>query len=627
MRAAHAAIAAPDTRESTSPPRAAPLVVWLLWAYGTALAGLACPYQDSVRDIAIALRIAAGVEWPSTGPGLAFSAHLGPLWYFLLAPVAAASTSWLPIALFVAALSALKFPLAYAFGRRVAGWRFGLLFAAALLLPGWQHLQALLVTHTSLIETLLLAAALAIRAWLVQPTPARAFFAGLAFALALHAHPTTIVLAPLAALAAWRLSAGAALGPRCLLALVAGALLPFAPYLIAQGVAGWPDAASISAYAGQSIGVRQVAHLPALADAAMIGGPHTLFDALLVPGARASAFVLWIAVLIGTALALAAAWRRAAVTARRLVLHALFAWLVVFAVVAVLRERIPWYMAYVPVCASAALLAASWNVVASVASRGAGFAAAAAIAAAACGIALDAGLWRQSGRGEFLLPGGAMHDTLVGYEPAPGVRVVGGTSLPARDAAASGAFLCAHRDAVLHASYGGYVDASGGLDATLRCGTDAASALRIGGEATVAPDRHFVGLPRRLWRELRREPPFRLGAFGLAHPVAIAVDGAGVSIAPPQRYPPRGAIPAGDAVFTTELDLPAQAALVTSVILGPIGPVRIEQVFADGVAQAPLATTAFVDVYTCKSCTPAATVRWQVRYRAARAGLLDVLGL
>jgi hypothetical protein len=608
-------------------PRTATIVVGLLWAYWTALAGLACPYQDSVRDIAVALRIAAGEEWPATGPGLAFSAHLGPLWYYLLAPIAAASASWLPIALFIAALSALKFPLAYAFGCRIGDRRLGLLFAAALLLPGWQHLQALLVTHTSLVETMLLAAALAIRAWLLQPAPARAFTAGLTCALALHAHPTAIVLAPLAALAAWRLSARAAVMPRCLLALAVGAVLPFAPYLIAQGLAGWPDTAAMSSYATQSVGVRQIAHLPALADAALIGGPHTLFDALLVPGARPIAFALWIAVLAATALALAVAWRRAAAPARRLALHAIVAWLVVLATVAVLRERTPWYMTYVPICASAALLASAWNLIAGATPRAAGFAIAAAIAAVAGGLALDAGLWRQSGRGEFLLPGGAMHDTLVGYEAAPRVPVVGGTSLPARAAAASGAFLCAHRAAVLHASYGGYVDASGGLDATLRCGAEATASLRIGGDAALAPERHFVGLPQRLWRELGREPDMTIGPFGLAHPVAIADDGAAVSIAPPHRYPPRAAIAAGDTVFTTELDLPVQAALVTSAILGPIGPVRIEQVLADGVVQAPLATTAFVDVYACKSCTPDASVRWQVRYRAARAGLLDVLGL
>src|SRR5258706_15890758 len=89
---------------------------WLLWLYALALAFMACPYEDSVRDISAALSIAGGSQWPSMGPGLAFSAHLGPIWFYLLAQVAAFSSSWLGVALFVAAVAGLKFPLAYRLG-------------------------------------------------------------------------------------------------------------------------------------------------------------------------------------------------------------------------------------------------------------------------------------------------------------------------------------------------------------------------------------------------------------------------------------------------------------------------------------------------------------------------------
>jgi len=66
---------------STGPANAARWVPWLLWLYGVTLAFMACPYEDSVRDIAAALSIADGSQWPTTGPGLAFSAHLGPAWF------------------------------------------------------------------------------------------------------------------------------------------------------------------------------------------------------------------------------------------------------------------------------------------------------------------------------------------------------------------------------------------------------------------------------------------------------------------------------------------------------------------------------------------------------------------
>jgi hypothetical protein len=181
---------------STAPDNAGRWVPWLLWLYGVGLAFMACPYEDSVRDIAAALGIADGSQWPTTGPGLAFSAHLGPAWFYLLAPVAALSSSWLGVALFVAALASLKFPLAYRLGVAAADWRYGLLFALTLLLPGWQHLQAMLVTHTSVVETLTLAYLLLLRGYLLQPELRRALALGICFGLALHAHPTTIALLP-----------------------------------------------------------------------------------------------------------------------------------------------------------------------------------------------------------------------------------------------------------------------------------------------------------------------------------------------------------------------------------------------------------------------------------------------
>jgi len=601
-------------------------IPWLLWLYGLGLAFIASPYEDTVRDIHAALSIADGSLLPSTGPGLAFSAHLGPVWFYLLAPVAAWSSSWLGVALFVAALAGLKFPLAYRLGGAVMDWRYGLLFALALLLPGWQHLEAMLVTHTSVVETAALAYLLLLRGYLLQPGLRRALALGVCFGLALHAHPSTVVLLPLSALCAWRFASSAAWRLQNVASAAAGALLPFASYLIAQANAGWPDADSTATYVGQSVGLRQLTAVPALADAVLWSGPHTLIDALLPAGARAAAFAAWTLALAASALAIAIGWRRCDRASRTLIGYAALAAIVALCTLCILRERIPWYMAYLPTLAAAALLAAIWRGLVSAWPRGALLVAPAAAVCVALGVALDIGLWRQSSRAEFRLPGGALHDTLQGYAAASVPAQIGGTSLPARFAAASGDFLCAHGDAVLHASYASYVDSTAALDARMRC--DGRSEQQIGGGAGIALERHWVGMPQRLWRELEREPATWIGPFGLGRVAAISSSAATLAVAAPGRYPLRDLLLPEAAVFEAELDAPPGSVVVASAVLGFFAPVIIEEARADNVAQDVLATTAFVDVYRCAACAQTAqSVHWRIRFRAARADLLDIIAL
>lgn len=599
--------------------------VWLPWLYGLALAFMACPYEDTVRDVAAALGIAGGSQWPSTGPGLAFSAHLGPVWFYLLAPIAALSSSWLGVALFVAALAGLKFPLAYRLGSAVADWRFGLLFALALLLPGWQHLEAILVTHTSLVETAALAYLLLLRGYIVQPGTWRAVAMGLGFALALHAHPTTIALLPLSVICAWRFGARDAWRLKNVVVAASAALLPFLPYLAGQALVGWPDAGSAAGYVGQSVGLGQLAAAPALASAVFWSGPHTLIDALLPSGARAFAFASWAVVLGASAIAGAIGWRRLSRADRVLVGCAAAAYIVTLCTLCILRERVPWYMAYLPTLAGAALLAAVWHGLVSAWPRAVPATVLIVAAGVALGVALDIGLWRQSGRGELRLPGGAMHDTLLGYVAAPVPAVIEGTTLPARFAAASGKFLCAHGDAVLHASYAGYVDSTAALDRSMRCG--GRGDLQVGGGAGIALERHWLGMPQRMWRALASEPESWIGPIGMSHIAAVSANAATLPVAVAGRYPLREWLLPGDTVFEAELDAPARSAVVVSAVLGFFAPVNVEDVRANGQAQAALATTAFVSAYRCAACASGQPVHWRIRFRAARADLLDAAAL
>ncbi|MGH8800369.1 MAG: hypothetical protein ACREX7_08995, partial [Casimicrobiaceae bacterium] len=85
---------------------------------------------DTARDVAAALAIRNLQALPLHGPLLAGTSHLGPLWFYLLALPLAVHRSWVGVALFVAVLGSLQFPLAYATGRRLLDRRLGLLWCA-----------------------------------------------------------------------------------------------------------------------------------------------------------------------------------------------------------------------------------------------------------------------------------------------------------------------------------------------------------------------------------------------------------------------------------------------------------------------------------------------------------------
>ncbi|HSX58968.1 MAG TPA: hypothetical protein VLF18_02100, partial [Tahibacter sp.] len=78
-----AAAAAPPSPAAT-PVRwhqavVAALVLLQLWT----AAGMAGT-PDTLRDLYFAQQIAAGQQWPLTGPVIYNTLHLGPVWYYLL---------------------------------------------------------------------------------------------------------------------------------------------------------------------------------------------------------------------------------------------------------------------------------------------------------------------------------------------------------------------------------------------------------------------------------------------------------------------------------------------------------------------------------------------------------------
>jgi hypothetical protein len=608
-----------------SAERLAALSCWLLWAYWLMLGAFACPFEDTVRDVGAALRIAQGLDWPSTGPVLANAVHVGPIWFYLLAPVVAISNSWLGVALFIAALAGLKFPLAFRLGSAVLDWRYGWLFALALLMPSWPHLQSMFATHTSVVETMVLAYLLLLHRYVQTPSAWRAAQVGLVFALALHAHPSALVLLPITAFF-WLVAHPRYQGrPWHVAIMFAATLIPFLPYLLAQVQAGWPDLGGASGYVASRMSWRQLANVPALLSSVFWSGPHALIAALLPRADTDIAFFVWSGILLGSLIGLIMIWRVCEGAYRSMVLRALAVCVITLCTLCILRDRNPWYMAYLPVLSAAALLAAAWRAILSAWPHAIAPVTLAVAFSTLLGVGLDVGLSRMCARGEFSLPG-AMADTMSGYSPPAAVREIGGTSLAARYAPASGRFLCAHPTSILHGSYAGYVDDTGALDARLAC-RQLVVRPSLGGGAEVPETLHWIGLPRRLWAALGKNPLLWIGPFGMGHAKVIARTTATLPVADADLYPSREWIGSGDTPYTVEFDAKPTTALIVSNVLRYTAPITIDEVSADGVPQGVLAQTAFVQLYRCAACAGKSAIHWRIRFHALRIDYLDVVGL
>lgn len=215
------------------------------------LAGMfaAVSSSDTNRDVFMAQQIASGQWFPLLGPAINGMVHLGPLWFYLLAPALWLWPSAAAVTAAMGAISSLQFALGYSLGRRLASPTEGLLFALALALPSWGVTAFGSLTHPIMVmPSLLLGAWMALR-YRERPGHWRAFALGLALMLMCAAHPTLALLG--AVLAVGSLSAAPRLGPAMLHALCMAlpVLVSLMPMLMHQWLVDAPAADRLSSYA------------------------------------------------------------------------------------------------------------------------------------------------------------------------------------------------------------------------------------------------------------------------------------------------------------------------------------------------------------------------------------------
>jgi hypothetical protein len=458
-----------------------PGLVAALYVLAAATYPFAMLVVDSGRDLAWAHAIAGGSAWPLLGPSLNTLWQLGPVWFYLLALPLWLGAGIGGSALGIGLLAAAKLPLAYALGRRWQDASFGLAFAAAVALPGWCTFGQLVLLHTSVVETAVLATLLfALRAWQGQQ-PRDALAASFLLALALHAHPTALTAAPAVAIAVLRVAGAGrpavlAWAPLCF-------AVPFAPMLWAEAVAGWPQFQLTTGYFGAGDYAARLARAPAVLRGLTLGTVELVRGFLLAAWpalGNAAGVVLAALGVLGTAGWLARPRRHDVLLAGLALIAALL--------VLLLRDTTPEWMTYALAPFGAALLAVGWLAPWRGPRRdGVAYAAAGLALLLSAALLVDRAIVAR--RGLQALPGAAIAD--VARPPRDD-----GTPrfwLPAWGQDAAARRLCAATGPIaLHGDLASAVHFGQGVAVAQHCA--AAASVYLGGNAA----QHLAGVPRAL---------------------------------------------------------------------------------------------------------------------------------
>jgi len=601
-----------------SPPwrggeRIAVLLAWLLPALLFAwVAGATQGTYDTFRDLWVAVGIVEGLEWPAVGPGIYQTFHLGPLWFYLLAALVLVLPPATAAAMLTALVLAARFPLAYAAGRAIAGPRAGLWALALMAVPGWWVLALGVVTHTAATEAAVLWLVVATLAAMRRPNAGRQLWLGLAAAVAVHAHPTTV--AP-AAVAAWLALSSTPSGqrPRALAWLALPGLVLVAPYLLGGGFAG--DLAAIGRYAGTLRAPPSAARMLALPPAVLLAGP---FHAVWIWGGLEPVP----AALLGPApwllAAGAALWGARTLPGRGLRrTSALFAlgFLGQCLLLALLRPVTPPWMVFglvplavlalAPLAAQVPARRARWLLPATVAAFG--IAGSAATLAGLTAPARGGSAWWP------VYPAGSPGPMSVSEFPI-GRQAAGPPLAPL---SAYDALLPSDCDAVqLHGELALLADRSLGYAWRRACGGSTHAAL--GGGAQPGARQRFA-----LWH------PGVLAYCGIARAAMVPGTATVLDAGPPlplgdaARYPARAPVPAPEA---HRLSLAStEPLLFVGTVLPASGALELLHASANGGAARRIAETPAFVVLACGDCMDHAPVAWDLDLHAV-PGTLDLVG-
>jgi hypothetical protein len=574
---------------------------------------------DTARDVAEAFAVRELQAFPLHGPLLAGTLNLGPVWTYVLALPLTVHRSWIAVALFATALASLQFPLAYATGRRLLDRRLGLLWVACLALPGWGSFELVGFGHAMMVRVCTMLVFYALVRLAQERRPIWLPVAALAYALALHAHPSTVALGPVIVAVAWH-----ALRDRRVLLRWSGvslvvATLPFLPVLVEQMAAPTGALERTGAILESTTRLANLAHVPALLYALLVRGPRVIADAFLAwaPHVGTAAQALVVAIEIAGGIGFIASFRQH----RRLALAGLGITAFVVASIAWVRPVTPFYMAFAALPPLAGLGALGLHRLCELAERHGARAFGGLIAVILLShVATVAGIARAVSSGGVTMAVSSRidikQDDTVPPPPEPW--------LPAYAVDVGGRRLCAEqRPVVLHGTYAYLEDTYFGLGHRLHCGSRAVTMLGVAPTSAL----HQVGLAKPLWTALGWQPAAWIGGLGIAPPAQIVAPAGGHRVPDGRIYPPYPPAAATARAVVVAFDAAPDEVLAVSLPHVTWMPPPALRVSANGRTLTPLAADAISALYACRPCAPDATVKWNVEIESVAPEWIDIVTL
>jgi hypothetical protein len=600
----------PDTRWRVAGIAFCVLMLGVHVAAGWNSAGVA----DFWRDMYWATSIAHGERFPLAGPQIYQLIELGPWWFYLLALPMIATGSVAMTMVFIQALAALKYFLAWRIGVRIADARLGLAFAASLAIAGWSTVPLLFPSHTAVVETTILL--LVLVAWRCARTFSlgNAIWLGLASAACLHAHPTTasyVVGAGVYVL--WRQRSWSAWRRMCVAATIAA--LTLLPPWLDRGSAIDAALKPISAYVGADIGVHPLLRIPTVAHSLVTGGAWWGLLLLTPWKAGTVRFVWWI---FCCDLALAAMGfvrlrrDRSRLCAAAGCAGAAFALQIAFIVV--LRPITPMWMASSCLPPLALVIAIGWYGWLSSPRRGIRLIGAIALCVyVAIGLAPFSLLLRDL-RSLRVMPG--VNPWLNVSESSARYVHVAVPFYPIRRIDRLSASLCGPM--VLHARLAAEIEPTFGSPIRNACGhwPD----LRYGG--VEGPGQHAAGLFRRAATASGIAPArvvSRMAIYDRVRAIAPASGGRSAALRRLQIYPDSGAGPIEKSVF--DFDTAGDDVVVLTNLRPYAAPLAVDRIFAAERPARQLNDDGGSILYRCAACTADAPAHWHIELHGIAANL------
>lgn len=218
-------------------------------------------HLDLARDFRVAFDIVNGVDFPLSGQLFSGRFRLGPVWYYFLAFLIWILNNWICVIVALSVISAIQIPVAYILGKELESQWAGLFFSTLIMIPSWGFFEQLYPSHTMFSSLLAMSAVVCAIRYEKTGKKKYIYIESILFSLALHAHPTVIILIFLLIYLYAKSIRGHGFGVADFVVCVLLFLIPFTPMLYYQATMGFPMLESASSHALRAMEIKDLSKI------------------------------------------------------------------------------------------------------------------------------------------------------------------------------------------------------------------------------------------------------------------------------------------------------------------------------------------------------------------------------